>query len=417
MSLNLLTTAGCLAGDNDPPASEKERATLLQYELENLIEEGHDAELPPPMQPERLMLLELKLHRRQVAEGMVTQARSAMVPLALAASMLAPEGAVDLLLSITPVHKLDKAAELGREALQVRRGNKQSRKLLKLYKDFERLLPEDATEFLQLAQKLSRAERRALKTIHRHTHSVNLVQTLMDKHLRGHADVRWIAGKLQREPVDAAFARRFTFDADMVEEYTNHDANPSWKVLESVVERRSVTKEERASLAVKVKGLMGERAAADIVRSPAFSSRHLKQSRQEPPALARGMRYRRASSAGKPGSIDIVVFGQSTSEALFIEVKNMNRDSWNRGAERTRVLEQLARHNEGIEDILARGYERRTVAGRVLMVADDGYKNGIAAKLEREAFETAAGELGWTVEFIPANDIASFDMLIDALKN
>ncbi len=111
------------------------------------------------------------------------------------------------------------------------------------------------------------------------------------------------------------------------------------------------------------------------------------------------------------------VFGQSTSEALFIEVKNMNRDSWNRGAERTKVLEQLARHNEGIEDILARGYERRTVAGRVLMVADDGYKNGIATKLERQAFETAAGELGWAVEFIPAHDIASFDMLIDALRN
>lgn len=397
----LSMTSGCV--EDRLPTPREQNLDEIQAELNGLIEEGLAAQVPPPIPEDELAVYRLRQHRVQVADEMAAQAAVTLAPLAAAAALFAPEGAADLLLSIVPVQKLSRARHLARIASDQRK--RQSRSLLGLRKKFEAALPDEAREFVRLAEVMTRADRRALRLIHRHTSSEKLLRTLMNKQVRGHAEVTWIAGKLRVGKLNGAFARRFTFDADFVDHFTRYEANPSWRVLQDIVEGRTVAAASRDSLASKVVGLLGERTASEIVHSGAFRSRFLQGM---PARSGRGISY------GQRGSIDIVAYSD-VDEAVFIEVKNWSVETWATSGNRTSIIAQLRRHNAGVGQILSAGGRSRRVAGKVLMVAGEGFRGWGDNDLRGEFVETIQ-ELGWTLEKIPDRRIPSFDQLIDNLR-
>lgn len=202
------------------------------------------------------------------------------------------------------------------------------------------------------------------------------------------------------------------FDADFVEHFTGYEANPSWRVLQKIVEGHKVAETARASLASKVVGLLGERAASDIVKSASFRKRFFKGK----PALhsGHGIRYERGHRYGERGSIDIATFSEN-DDALFIEVKTWSAKTWANASHRNDILEQLQRHNAGVAEILAAGSRSRNVAGKVLMVAGDGFRAWGDNDMRGE-FVAKIQELGWTLEKIPNRRIQSFEQLIDNLR-
>lgn len=401
---------GCV--DDQAPSPRKQQLDEIEIELDALIEERLAAQVPPPIPEDELTVYRLRQHRVQVADEMAAQAGAALAPLAVAAALFAPEGAADLLLNVFPIHKLGSAKRVARRAFKQHKRNRQSRSLLGLRKQFVHMLPDDAREFVRLAEVMTRAERRALKRIYKHTRSEKLLRTLMHKHVRGHADVTWIAGKLHTGKLHGEFARRFTFDADFVEHFTHYEANPSWRVLQDVVEGRVVDAGARASLASKVVGLLGERAARDTVQTKTFRERFFKGA----PDLrsGRGISYRRGHRYGERGSIDIAAFSE-VDDALFVEVKTWSAETWANGKRRQEILDQLERHNAGVAEILAAGSRSRSVAGKVLMVAGDGFR-GWGTDRMRGEFVKQIQKLGWTLEKMPNRRIRSFDQLIDDLR-
>lgn len=126
---------------------------------------------------------------------MVEEAEAALAPLAITAALFAVDGPVDLLLNVVPVGKLGRAYHRGKEALRARKARKLTDQMVS---DFARDLEEEHKHILRLVQHLSRAELKALKTIHRHTGSQAVFTALLDRHVRHSADVRWIAAKLER---------------------------------------------------------------------------------------------------------------------------------------------------------------------------------------------------------------------------
>ena len=377
--------------------------------MDRLVEDGLQAELPPPMSQEEQDLYEVKLHRRQVADQMAAQTAAALAPLALAAAVFAAEGPADLVLSIFPFHHLGNAADYAKAAFKTRKRNKRSRKLIKLQKEFEAELSEDARAFFQLAQKLGRAEQKALKTLAKHTNSPSVVSTLMTRHLRGEADLVWLAGKLKRKKIDKDFVRRFTFDGDFVKEFTEHEAHLSWRVLQDMVDNRLLDEGARAAMARKLHGLLAERAAAKMVSGPAMAG-FFKNTTSAGVNLSRGVGYR--TIRGREASIDIMA--KRDGQTLFAEVKNLSADTWTKKGI-GEVMAQLRRHNRGIEDIMHRSDERGTVVGKVLMVADRGLDVAMKEK-DQDAFTKALEQIGWTLVKIPEQNIPRVETLIDSLR-
>ena len=154
---------GCNGGDD--PTVDELYAPDMQAELDALVDQGLEDELPPRLAEDELIEVEVRLHRRQIGSDTVAAAAGVMAPLAVAVAMFAPEGAVDLVLAVMPVHKLGKAMEVAREAFDVRRANKRSKKLIELLEDFQSHLSGDAAEFLRLAGRMSRDERRAIRAL------------------------------------------------------------------------------------------------------------------------------------------------------------------------------------------------------------------------------------------------------------
>ena len=420
--LGLSPACGSDADTGVQPADE--RTARVRADLDRLIETGLQSELPPPMPREEQALYSVKLHRRQIAGAMARETASALAPLALAAAVFVPQGPADLVLSVFPVHHLGDAARVAKTAFQTRARNKRSRQLLKLHKEFEGYLSDEALSFFQLAQKFSRAEQRAIATLARHTGSPSVVGTLMTRHLRGEADVVWLAGKLERtearaislagklerSQVDGDFVRRFTFDGDFVREFTEHEAHLSWSVLQKMVENQPLKEGARGAMARKLHGLLGERAAVDMVHGPAIVGKYFKNVGSADLTIGRGVGYR--TLHGRQGSIDIVA--RTDSAAVYIEVKNLAAETWARKGTAD-IMAQLKRHNRGIGDIRLRSTERSTVAGKVLMVAEKGFKEALADDKQKK-FTRALKRIGWKLELIPERRIMSVTAFLGSLK-
>jgi hypothetical protein len=401
----LAAATGCTAGLRaDGPSGN----WYENHELNMLVETGIAMELPPPLSEEEVEVYEFKLERRRVADSVRREVQGAMAPLVLAASLFAVDGAADLLLTIVPAHKLGEAYRIGKRAMRLRRENQRARKLARLMNEFGQALPGEQSALLRLAQKLSDADRRALKSIHKHLGSEQTAYVLMRRRLANKVDLRWLARKLEKKQITTEEMRRWTFDKDLIEKFTGYDANPSWNTLQRVVEGSRVSAKARKALAGKIKGLQGERAARNLVRDE-LAQKYLKQS-GERLDIGRGLRYGEQVAYK---SLDIVTLGRG-GKVLLAEVKNWNATSWGKAGFRGEVLKQLRSHNEVIEQV-RRTTASREVVAKLLMVAEDGYKKGIKSD-EVDVFEHAVGDLGWTIELIPNKRIGDFASFIDELR-
>lgn len=408
--LSTLSTAnpGCASDAPVSPSPDEEHLMRLQVELDMRVEHGLQSALPQPMPPEQVELTEAMLYRRQVADKMAGRVQESIAPIAIAAALFAVDGPVDLLLSVVPFDRLGRVGEIAHQALRTRKHNRRSRKLIELQHRFEARLSHNEREFIRLAGALKASERQALKVIHQRTGSANLIQTLMRKHLENDADVGWIADKLQRGKFERAFVTRYTFDKDIVHDIDGYDAHIPWRTLQAVVDGRRVDPDERAALARKLAGLMGERAAHQIVSSPAFARAYLGAGDRV--VSVRGMSYKRGMR-GATGSIDIVAFTRHR-QAVFAEVKNWSANTWDKSW--NDVIAQLGRHDHGIAEILDTGHESRTLAAKVLFVSRRGFEAWEPNKANR--LKRTVSKRGWRVKNIPSNDIKGFDAIIDDLR-
>jgi hypothetical protein len=394
---------------------DTEYLAQLQGEIYDVIETGREAEPVPALSRDELEELEVRMHRRQVADEMRASVVQAMTPLVFAAALFAPEGPVELLLTVIPVERLGNAAvRLARNALEVRRGSKRARKLARMNDDLRALLDADARQFLNAAGILTRADRQALALIMQRTQSTPVVTKLLHQHARELADVGWIARKLERKKVDSDLVERFTFDAGVVEDITQHDSNISWTTLQRIVEGGRVNDNTRAIMAAKIRGLMGERAAREIVQSRSFMSKYLERADLDlSMASGLGANYGVRYPATR-GSIDIMVYTQFR-EAVYVEVKTWSAETWAMEGQLEKLFAQLRRHDNGIAELRAGANEYRTVKGKVLMVEESGYKNGLLQE-ELKRFEQNVKDMGWVIETIPSRDVPTFADVIDGLR-
>ncbi|MEM9489234.1 MAG: hypothetical protein AAGC55_08820 [Myxococcota bacterium] len=414
-------TSGCAADAHDDDSSEDSSFGDEERELAELVEAGLIYQMPAPLADDQRQLYELTLERRQVAEDMAGQTRAVLVPLAVAAALFAPEGAAELALSILPVHRVGRAVEVARDAFKLRKKDRKARKLGKFADEFLREFDAEGRDFITLANKLARADRRALKGIFRHTGSPRLVHALMRRHLSRTADVRWIAAQLDRGTLRPDTARRLTFDAGLVDNFTGHRSYPSWRTLQLLVEDAAARRQgrvlpdghrasrgARSALAGKVKGLFGERAAAELVSSPAFAAKYL--GRPGTLTTRRGLSYR------DKHCLDIVAFGDA-DELVVAEVKNWSADSWSNQQFRDRLLDQLDRHEAGIAAVQRDATGTRRLVGKVLIVERTGYLRGMntLGSLRRTQFEDEVLARGWMFEDFPGHDASDLATLVNAL--
>lgn len=407
--VHCLVMAGCGSDAPMRPTPQEERLVQVRMELEHHVERGLEADLPAPMPAEQVDVTEAVLHRRQVADTMTGAVQVSMAPLAVAAAFFAIDGPVDLLLAVVPIDKFGKAYELARLGFRTRKANRRAKKLIQLQDEFKALLSRNEREFLRLAGALRASERQALKVIHQRGNSAALIQTLMRRHLDRDADIRWIASKLEDGKLDRAFARRYTFDKDIVEDITEYDANIPWSTLQRVVQGKRVDDVDRDALVGKLAGLMGERVARERVDSPAFVNKFLHPGDRV--VSIRGMRYARGMG-GHQGSLDIVAVTDS-GKAVFGEVKNWSAETWEKSWKST--LDHLRRHDQGIDEFLDASHESRTVAAKILFVRREGFQAWDNEQL-RKQFESKLSKLGWRLEYLPSDDIKSFSTIIDDLR-
>ena len=406
LSLSLAAAPGC--GDNAPddnwPTPEEQHLASIEAELQAQVSAGLESQLPPPMSRERRDLVELTHYRRRIADDMRQSVDSAVAPLVMAAAIFAVNGPVDLMLAVVPVHKLGNAFDFAKEGLRLRRGSRRSRKLLELHRELDAVLPAYGKEFLHLAGALKTADRKALKIIHKRVAQDKVIHTLMRRHLDGAADVRWIAGKLEQGKLDRTFVRRYTFDADIIEDITDHHAHVSWRTLQAVVESETVTDPARQVLRNKLAGLMGERVARARIASSAYARRVLKLKADDKIVSARGLGY-------SGGSLDVAVYSEK-GLAAFAEVKNWGTSSW--VSNWREVVAQLSKHDRGIRETLAAGDETRTVAAKILVVTRQGYYGW--EKTKRKVFREQVTGLGWRLDFIDGSRIKDFRSILDDLR-
>lgn len=401
---SLVNTSGCgNEAPNDEFSLAEQSHVFEQKQLDAWVEAGLDDTLPV-VTTEEFELYHLAQHRRQVAETMRASVQSAMAPAVLAASLFAVEGMADLILAITPVHKTDRVLDIFRQARRAKANQKHAGDFEELASEVSKITGHGLDDLVRFGSVLGKEHLNALRTIRRETGSAKTTHTLLAQQIKGHADILWIAKLLDRRYVDHDFIRRFTFDGDIVREYTEYSANPSWKTLHDVASGITpVAKKTRDSLASKVTGLLGEQAAVAIVRSPTFRRRYM-GSDHGPLTLARGVGY------GGNRSIDIVASGQHT--AVFVEVKNWSVVSWMKKSMRNRVMAQLERHNQGVSTMLA----GKTPANqhRFLMVRKYDYE--MWKRDARVRFERELQQLGWIVEPMPVRHIPNFSDLLDSVK-
>ena len=260
-----------------------------------------------------------------------------MAPAILIASVFAVEGVGDLLLAIAPVDKIGDVGRLVREARSIRRQKKHAHRLEQIAKELSELTGRSLGDMARYVKALDPAEMRALLVIRKGTKSVKTTRTLLASAMNRNANLVWISKRLDRDTrlFDQDFVRRFTFDSDMVREYTEHSARPSWRTLEDIVSKTApVSSGTRASLSKKVTGLLGEHAAANIIRSPGFRKMYF-PGEDISLSLARGVGY-----GVKQRSIDIVASARDS--VVFAEVKNWAQVTWNNASKRREVLDQLA---------------------------------------------------------------------------
>ena len=405
--------SGCRHDVDDDDATERvdEYRASNEQQLDELVERGLEHQLPAPLSEAEQDLQEAKLERVRVADDMAIDARAAMAPIAMAAAIFALDGPADLLLSVVPLDKLGNAVDVVQAGLKLRRQKKRARKLIEHYDELLGELDGETRAFVRLASKLQRGQRRALKTIDRHTSSPAVIRLLMRKQLKHDADVVWIAKRLEAGRLDGEDVRRFTFDADFVRAFTQYEANPSWKVLMDVVEGRVVSDGKRGSLASKLTGLLGERAAARMVRKPAFAAK-LFGSDAFPLMVRRGVGYRGVyGRAAFHGSLDIVGL-TGGDRALVGEVKNWAVGTWQLAFMRQRLFDQLEKHNAGIR--LLDDVARRPTIVKVVLVSGDGFGK-LAADVRREIKEELTRR-EWAIERIPSHTIEDFGSVIDGLR-
>jgi hypothetical protein len=377
---------------------------LAERELALLAEETHAITLHERvLSEEEELVAEYKKARLEYAETVRVKAQAALLPLALLASLLVPEGAIDLLLTVAPVHKVGKLIGLVKDYRTARKAKKGATQAEKLLGEIASHLDADDVALLKLASGLRKAELTAIKAIAEHVPHQSLLRDLMYRQLDGTADVTWIAKQLKKKKIDG----------DFVTNFTRNRANPSWKTLEAVVEGRKVAEETRASLASKVIGFLGEEAAARIVRSESFAKRLLKGRKgRKISGMWRGIGY------GGPKSLDFVALSDE-AEVVFGEVKNWGLATWLDARNRTEMLKQLASHTQGESEILKKLSRRKSdVAGRVLMVAEDGFKEWVRTEGPEKvkAFLDAVKHEGWSMEQMPAEAIEGFGELIERLR-
>ena len=310
--------------------------------------------------------------------------------------IFAVEGPVDLLLAVAPVHKLGKAFTLGKDAMAARRTRKAADKLVK---EFGEHLDDEAKAFLKTASKLSKAEVKALKKIHAAVGSQSVITTLMDRSIRGTADLTWIAKKLNSKKIDGDFVRTFT----------EFEAAPSWKAFQSVVEKQPISADARAGLASQLVGFLGEEAAAKMAKTDVFAKAVFKGRKGAKLTVTQGAKY------GDNKSFDLLGVSDK-AELVFGEVKNWAAGTWSTASKRTEIIDQLKRHNAGVPEVTSALYRRSSdVQAKVLFVADRGFKDGLDAKAAMK-FRKEVSELGWDIQLIPESEIADFGSLIDRLR-
>ncbi len=404
LALVLIAHHGCTKGEfEDPPNIDDDRV-FEQEELDFLVEYGLDATMPV-ITTEQLELHRLTQYRRQIAENIRVEVQSAVAPIAMVASLFAMEGVADVVLAIAPVHKLSRIHELLRTGRKLRKQKKTEQQLKKLADEVSEITGHRLEKLIELGQSLNKVQRKALLKIRADTDSAKVAHRLMARHFEGKADLPWIAKQLGDGPIDKDFVRRFSFDTDLVREYTLYSANPSWKTLQEIATRStSVAQKTRDSLASKITGLLGEQAAAGMIRSPGFRRRFFNDQPFDI-SLARGVGY------GGNRSIDIVASGRD--RLVFAEVKNWSFVTWADSAQRNKVLEQLQRHNEGIDEMMI-GKTLSSQPSRLLMVRKEGYQ--AIDETIRKRFEKDLQKLGWVMERMPDHHIPDFSDLLDGVK-
>ncbi|MEM9487540.1 MAG: hypothetical protein AAGC55_00280 [Myxococcota bacterium] len=405
----LVMMAGCSKDDEDSlNDSASNELSTAERSFGDFVEAGYAVEVPPSPSDEQLLLYEMKWGRRQVANRMRMEVVEAAVPFVVVASLFVVDGAVDLLLNIVPVDKLGDAARAAKRVFEAKRQRRSKQAVDALVGEFDALIDPRTRQFLKLASKLTAEQRRALRYIHRQTGSEKASVTLLRRQLDFQADVQWIAEKLRARAVDGEFIKRFTFDGDFIREYTEHSASPSWAALQRVVDGDRLVEGTRGSLVSKVKGLLGEQAAARRVAEADFAVKHLGRM-AERMKMWRGVRY-----GGSTRSVDIVAM---VDDRLLLvgEVKNWASTTWSSQSERARLLRQLGRHNEGVKEMATETYSHSTVAARVLLVVRDGFIDGLTGA-QGNVFRAKVKQLGWTIELIPGDRVMSFPALIDELR-
>jgi hypothetical protein len=379
--------------------------------LTDFIERGLLDQIPPPDEDVEF-LVDMKMERRAYGRAVVEETRRASAVFVLGLSVFAVEGPMDLLLAVVPAHKLGKLFGKGKEAMELARAERLGQKHMD---EIGVLLDKDknAAAFLHWAAKISDGQRRALFVIHRRTGSEAVVTRLLRHQAEYDADVEWIAARLAQADArlasgeSAVLVRRFTFGEDLLEDITLYKANPSWGALQKVVEKKPIAPAARASLASKVDGLLGERAAYERLADPGVMRKLLGRDGRFK-TIDRGVPYGR-------GSMDIVAYTEENA-LVVAEVKNWAMGTWADPRSRARLMEQLARHDAGIPKIRRDGDEVVSgVRAKVLFVAEDGFLAWGDDEIRNDFIELIARR-GWVVELIPSQQIRTFGELIDAIR-
>ena len=370
--------------------------SLATQELETLIAEGDAARMPArALSDEEQQIDDYHAANKAYADTVKLKTQQAVAPLVFVLELFAIDGPVDLLLSVVPVEKIGAHVfKLGKKALAARKARKLEKLLIK---EFEENLDEEAKAFLKLARGLSTKEVRALKTIHAKLQSPALIRSLMERSLRGTADLEWLAKKLEKNKVDSGFVRSFTLA----------ESGPSWQALRDVVEKDAISAEARAGLAAQLKGLLGEEAASTLVKGEQFAKSAFKgRKSSKVDTLLREVPY------GAKESLDLVGVSDK-AELVFGEVKHWSADTW--AAERKELFAQLDRHNAGIPKITAALSRRPSdVAKKIVFVSEEGFK-GMTDRLRKDVVSEVTSR-GWELQLIPDANIGTFGELVDKLR-
>ena len=225
----------------------------------HLAEAKERALEPPPESEEEREIKEYLADRKRYAlEIEQAYVEAGALPVAIL-SLFVIDGPVDLLLTVVPVGKLGKAGKLGKKLVGLFKDRRKAKLAAKEVAEFLDNLDQEAYVFLRLAERLPKAQRAAVKVLHAHGASGQLIKNLMLKVARdGTVDLRWIAEMVESRKIDVKFIERFTL----------YEAHPRWDILQKVITKSGkVLPEERGQLAKALKGFLGEESAIKLLKS------------------------------------------------------------------------------------------------------------------------------------------------------